>query len=135
MAEICRSRAPVTLSPSASARQAAQSMRDRKVDAILVAEGDGRLLGIFTGRDAVVRVLAEGRSAAKTVLADVMTPKPDTLPAGAAAIDALRLMRDGGFRHGPVVEQGRLTGIVSHGDFRGLERARLDEETAYGEIL
>lgn len=135
MLEIVRSRAPVTLPSSTTVHQAAQLMRERKVGAILITDEDGHLLGIFTGRDAVARVLAEGRSAENTALADVMTPRPDTLPAAASAIEALRLMHDGGFRHIPIAEQGRLAGIVSYGDFRGLEHARLDEETGFWEIL
>jgi CBS domain-containing protein len=135
MTEISRTRAPVTLPPTATVRQAARLMRDRRVGAILVADPKGRLLGIFTGRDAVARVLAEGRSAATTRLEEVMTRNPDVLPAGATAIEALRLMHDGGFRHVPVVEQDRVAGIVSFADFRGVERAHLDEETGYWEIL
>jgi CBS domain-containing protein len=59
------------------------------------AERDHRLLGIFTGRDAVHRVLAEGKSAASMKLAEVMTPDLDTMPPGRTAIEALRLMEDG----------------------------------------
>lgn len=135
MTEICRSRAPVTLPPTATVRQAARLMRDRKIGAILVTDEAGGLLGIFTGRDAVGRVLAEGRSAARTTLRDVMTPSPATLHAGASAIDALHLMQDGGFRHVPVMNEGRLSGIASFADFRGVEHARLDEETGYWEIM
>jgi CBS domain-containing protein len=71
----------------------------------------------------------------KTRLADVMTPKPDRLAPHHRAIDALRLMRDGGYRHVPVVDGERIVGIVSFADFSGLERARLDDETGYWEIL
>jgi CBS domain-containing protein len=67
-------------------------MRDRRVGAVLVTDGDRRLVGIFTGRDAVHRVLAEGRNAVRTTLADVMTLNPDTMPPGKVAIKALRLM-------------------------------------------
>jgi hypothetical protein len=70
-------------------------MRDRRIGAVLVTEGDHRLLGIFTGRDAVHRVLAEGKSAARTKLAEVMTRDPDTMPPGRTAIEALRLRRAG----------------------------------------
>lgn len=135
MMQICRTRTPVTLPPSATVREAARLMRDRRIGAILVTNAEGRLLGIFTGRDAVGRVLAEGRSAARTTLAEVMTPNPATLPAQASAIEALRLMHDGGFRHVPVMEEEQLAGIVSFADFRGLERARHDEETGYWEIM
>jgi CBS domain-containing protein len=64
-----------------------------------------------------------------------MTPDPATMPPCATAIEALRLMRDGGFRHLPVVENGHVAGIVSRGDFRGLEQDRLDEETGIWERM
>ena len=72
---------------------------DRLDDAVLVADGSGPLLGIFTGRDAVRRVLAEGRDADRTTLAEVMTRDPAAVPPRAAVMEALRLMRDGGFDH------------------------------------
>lgn len=126
---------PLTLPPSDSVKHACQCMRDRRVGAVLVTEGEGHLLGVFTGRDAVSRVLAEGKSAAKTRLAEVMTPSPDTMPPGKNAIEALRLMQDGGFRHIPVVADGKVVGIVSRGDFRGIELDRLDEETGLWERI
>jgi len=107
-------------------------MRDRKVGAVIVGEAE-RLLGIFTGRDAVCRVLATGCNPAATKLADVMTGNPDTLSAGRPAIDALRLMQDGGYRHVPVVENGKVLGMVSKGDFKGPESDRLEEETVLWE--
>jgi CBS domain-containing protein len=110
-------------------------MRDRRVGAVLVTEGDRRLLGIFTGRDAVHRVLAEGRSAARAILADVMTPNPDTMASGKVAIDALRLMEDGRYRHLPIVDDGKVVGIVSRFDFSGIELDRLDEETGLWERI
>ena len=51
------------------------------------------------------------------------------------AVEALRLMQDGGYRHVPIVHQGSVVGIVSPGDFRGLEQARLDEETGLWERI
>jgi CBS domain-containing protein len=63
----------------------------------------------------------------------VMTKEPACLPPRHTAIDALRLMRDGGFRHVPVVDNGVLVGVVSRGDFLGLEQDRLDEETGIWE--
>jgi CBS-domain-containing membrane protein len=57
------------------------------------------------------------------------------MPPGSTAIEALRLMQDCGFRHVPIVEAGKVTGIVSQGDFRGLEKARLDEETGLFERI
>ena len=129
LSDMVKDKNPVTLPASAAVQKACQQMRERRVGAVLVTDKRHRLVGIFTGRDAVARVLAEGRDVAKTRLADVMTAAPSTLSPGMTAIDALRLMQDGGFRHVPIVDQGRIVSVVSRGDFRGLEQARLDEET------
>jgi CBS domain-containing protein len=135
MSEIVRNQQPLTLSARTTVKHACQCMRDRRVGAVLVTDKDHRLVGIFTGRDAVARVLAEGRDAAETTLGEVMTANPCTMPPAETAIEALRLMQDGGFRHVPVVAGHDIVGIVSHGDFRGLERARLDEETGLWERI
>ncbi|HZU88464.1 MAG TPA: CBS domain-containing protein [Stellaceae bacterium] len=134
MSDIVRNRDPLALSPSATVREACRHMRERYVGAVLVTEGD-RLVGIFTGRDAVHRVLAEGKSAEQTQLAEVMTRDPKTMPPGKTAIEALRLMEDARIRHLPVVADGKLVGIVSRFDFSGLELDRLDEETGLWERI
>jgi len=135
MSDIVRNQDPVTLPPSTTVREACQSMRDRRVGAVLVTQGDRSLVGIFTGRDAVHRVLAEGKNAAHTTLGEVMTPRPDTMPSGKMAIEALRLMEDGRYRHLPIVDDGRVVGIVSRFDFSGMELDRLDEETGLWERM
>jgi CBS domain-containing protein len=129
MADMVRNQDPVTLSPEATVKDACERMRDRRIGAVLIIEADRRLAGIFTGRDAVHRVLAEGKNAARTTLAEVMTRDPDTMPPGNTAIEALRLMEDGRFRHLPIVDDGKVVGIVSRFDFSGIELDRLDEET------
>ena len=135
MSDIVRKREPATLPPSATVRDACRCMRERRIGAVLVTEGDHRLLGIFTGRDAVHRVLAEGKSAARTKLAEVMTRDPDTMPPGRTAIEALRLMEGGRYRHMPIVDGGKVVGIVSRFDFSGIELDRLDEETGLWERI
>jgi CBS domain-containing protein len=135
LAEIIRRRNPVALPIGATVRDACRLMRDNRIGAILVTEADGRLAGLFTGRDAVGRVIAEALDPVTTTLGAVMTVQPDTLKPHARAIDALRMMQDGGYRHMPVLDEGKIAGIVSYGDFSGLELARLDEETGFWEIL
>lgn len=135
MSDIVRNRDPATLPPSATVKDACRCMRDRRIGAVLVTEGNHRLLGIFTGRDAVHRVLAEGKSAARTKLAQVMTRDPDTMPPGKTAIEALRLMEDRRCRHVPVVDGSKVVGIVSRFDFSGIELDRLDEETGLWERI
>ncbi|NJM91104.1 MAG: CBS domain-containing protein, partial [Myxococcales bacterium] len=72
---------------------------------------------------------ADGHDPDQTTLADVMTANPDTIAPTATAIEALRRMDDGGYRHLPIVEHGRVVGIVSRRDFHGDEKARLDDES------
>ena len=103
-------------------------MHSGKVGSVLIVDEKGQLLGIFTGRDGVSRVLAKGKSAESTLVGEVMTKKPTTMSPDMTAIDALRLMWDGGFRHVPVVDNGELVGIVSRGDFKAMEADRLEEE-------
>ena len=119
---------PVMLPPTATVAEACRAMRDRRVGSVVVTREGGALAGIFTGRDAVCRVLAEGKDVAKTRLADVMTPDPAAMSPDQSAVDALRLMWDGGFRHLPLVKSGRVVGVVSRGDFKGLEHHQHDEE-------
>jgi CBS domain-containing protein len=135
MSDLVRDQKPLVLPGGATVKEAASRMRERRVGAILVTQGDARLVGIFTGRDAVSRVLAEGRDAATTTLADVMTLDPRTLAPNHTAIEALRLMQDARCRHLPIVHEGKVVGIVSHGDFTGMERDRLDEEMGLWERI
>lgn len=135
LSEIVENQDPLVLPPNATVRDACQRMRDRRVGAVMILGSDRSLTGIFTGRDAVCRVLAEGRSPARTTLSKVMTRAPNFLPSDRTAIDALRLMRDGGFRHVPVVDAGQVVGIVSRADFMGIEVDRLDEEIGIWEKL
>ena len=135
MQEVILRRAPVTLPPEATVQEACREMRNQRIGAILVTDAQGRLLGIFTGRDAICRMLAEGRDPKSTRLRDAMTPNPECCAPHVTAIEALRLMRDGGFRHIPVVDGDRLVGMVSRGDFQAGERSRLQAESDLWEKL
>jgi CBS domain-containing protein len=103
---------PVTAAQSATAREAARVMKLANVGALLVVDGP-RLVGIFTERDALFRVLAEGRDPETTRLADVMTAHPQTIHPDEPFVQALRVMHKGRFRHLPVVEFDRPLGMVS----------------------
>lgn len=135
MSDLVREQHPLMLPAGASVMEAARHMRERRVGAVLVTGHDSSLLGIFTGRDAVDRMLAEGKDPAATTLAEVMTPDPEAMAPHHTAIEALRLMQDARCRHLPIVREGRVVGIVSHGDFRGIEQDRLDEETGLWERI
>jgi CBS domain-containing protein len=109
-------------------------MRKNNVGAVLIVE-DEALKGILTVNDMTYRVIAEGRDPDKTLLGEIMTPDPDTVGSDTTAIEALRLMQDGDYRHLPVVDGGRILGLVSRRDFHGVEKARLDDETALWERI
>jgi CBS domain-containing protein len=135
MSDLVRDQSPLMLPASASVMEAARHMRERRVGAVLVTDHNASLLGIFTGRDAVDRMLAEGRDPAATTLAEVMTPDPNTMAPHHTAIEALRLMQDARCRHLPIVHESKVVGIVSRGGFRGIEQDRLDEETGLWERI
>lgn len=126
---------PITMSEASSVTEACAEMRAHRAGSVLVTGNAGRLVGIFTGRDAVCRVLAQRRDPSSTRLADVMTRDPKTMLPDQTAFDALRMMTEGGFRHVPMVKNGGIVGLVSRGDFRGLELNPDDEECDLWEHL
>ena len=134
MGEIVRDQKPLVLGPDATVSEACGAMYARRVGAVLVTDADRRLLGIFTGRDAV-RLLAEGLDAKATRVDAVMTRNPTTLGPRASAMDALLLLNDCGFRHVPIADGGRVVGIVSRYDFRAREQARMDDESGFMEMM
>ena len=134
LGDIVRDQKPLTLPPAATVSQACAAMYARRVGAVLVVDETHGLLGIFTGRDAV-RLLAEGADAKTTRVDQVMTKDPRTLGPRATAMDALLLLNDCGFRHVPIVDGGRVAGIVSRYDFRAKEQARFDDQTGFMEIM
>jgi len=125
--DVVQSQDVVCLGPEATAQQAAQMMRDRHVGAIMVTE-NGQLKGIFTERDLTTRVIAQRLNPASTPLADVMTPSPVVLTPDASVFTALELMQSRKFRHLPLVENGRVVGMVSIRDLFGVVKAELQQE-------
>jgi len=131
IADIIKRQKLAKLAPSATVRQACKLMAERAVGAVLITDVGGKLVGIFTERDLVKRVAAPGLDVEKTALSEVMTKMPETMTPDDPAVVALRRMRDGGFRHMPIVENDKLLGIVSARDFIGAEMKQLEVETAF----
>ncbi len=102
----------LTASPETSVVEAAKLMERKSVSAVLVVSQE-KLVGIFTERDAVFRVIARGMDVRTTPLGDVMTPSPVTVTPEKSFGYALLLMHENGFRHVPVVVDGMPVGIVS----------------------
>jgi CBS domain-containing protein len=102
----------LTAPPETTVSKAAKLMAKRNAGAVMVVD-KRRLVGIFTERDAVFRVIARGLDSRTTRLADVMTIAPITVAPDKSFGYALLLMHENGFRHLPVIENGKLIGVVS----------------------
>jgi len=119
--DIIKQQQPVSAPAQMFVREAARVMKLRRIGAMMVVE-HGLLVGIFTERDALNRVVAESLDARTTTLAEVMTRDPQTVGPDATFKAALELMHDGGFRHVPVVDADkRPLGMISVRDAMGPE--------------
>ena len=107
-------------SSASTVREATELMSSRGVGAVLVVDHE-ELLGIFTERDVVFRVVARGLDPDTTRLSTVMTPGPKTIAPDKSFGVAMAVMHENGFRHLPVVEKGVPIGVVS-------SRSALDPE-------
>lgn len=112
VSDVMQRETALTLSPDVTVSAAATQMAQRNIGAVMVAEND-RLVGIFTERDALYRVIARGLDVHTTPLAAVMTPHPHTVEPTRTYGYALVMMQENGFRHAPVTKDGRPVGIVS----------------------
>lgn len=121
--------APIALSERQTAADAARMMKECDVGDVLVCTDGGRLSGIVTDRDLVVRCLAENRGG-ETPLREIYSSDVTTLTPDSSIEDAVSLMKGCAVRRIPVVENGDLVGIVSLGD---LARER-DPDSALGRI-
>lgn len=117
---------------------AARLMKKHAIGALLIVD-HAHLVGIFTERDALFRVIAADKDPKTTPVAAAMTKKPRTIDPDRPIGHALHMMYEGGFRHVPVVEQGKPVGMVSARDALGPELAQfqfeLDDRDHIGEIL
>jgi len=121
-----------TVPPGTSVREASELMAKKQIGAVLVVE-EKRLIGIFSERDVVFRVVARGLDPATTPLLQVMTPEPKTIKPNNTFGYAMTLMHENGFRHLPVIdEHGQVQGVISIGD---IVKAKIDEIRVEAESL
>ena len=106
----------VTLPQSAPLVDAARRMRDADIGDVVVVDG-GRLAGLVTDRDIVVRAIADGKDPRATTLADICSGDVVTVAPDDSIDHAAQVMRERAVRRVPVVEAGNPVGIVSLGDF------------------
>jgi CBS domain-containing protein len=117
----------VGVRPDETALGAARHMAENCCGSVPVMEG-GRLLGLLTERDLLVRVVAAGLEPARTPVREVMTADPETIGAEEPVDQAVRRMDEGGLRHLVVVDRGRVLGVLSDRDIPALARGRMAEE-------
>jgi len=132
--EVIHNQRVLTLSPDASVRVAARAMAEHCVGSVMVMKHD-RLVGIITERDCLTRVLAAGVDPDTTELSAVMTRKVMTITPDHLLVNALHRMHDNGFRHMPVVENGRPIGMISVRDALGSDLIRFEMEEEIKERL
>lgn len=138
--QVIRGQRIVTAVPETTVRAASLQMREARVGAVMVVDRAGvgpvgRLLGIFTERDALFKVIAGKLDPDTTQLAEVMTPNPITIDADRPFLHALHIMNDNLFRHLPVVEGGVPVGMISARDALGLEWVEFEREQRQKEEL
>jgi len=106
----------VTIGPNTSLAAAASRLAERRIGALVVTGADHRVVGILSERDIVQELAAHGAAALDLPLNDVMTRKVATCGVADTVNSVMERMTQGKFRHMPVVEDGRLVGLVSIGD-------------------
>ena len=124
-----KGRSVVTAAPEASLAEVAATLAEKRIGAVLIAEGDA-IRGIVSERD-IVRAMAKfGSEALRKLASDCMTTKVITCRPEDTIHDVMQKMTSGRFRHLPVVDQGRLVGIVSIGDVVKVRLEEVEREAA-----
>jgi CBS domain-containing protein len=101
--------------PEATVLDAVEKMNEERIGAVLVCVS-GEMVGIFTERDVLCKVVAEGRDPATTKIVDVMTHEVIAVKSTTNVEEAMAVFTERRFRHLPVVDNGKLKGLVSSGD-------------------
>lgn len=104
-----------SVAPEMSVLDAVRTMNQERIGAVLVLDGPD-LVGIFTERDVLTRIVDQARDPASTRVAEVMTSQPVVVTSTATVNEAMAIVSEKRCRHLPVVEEGRLIGLVSAGD-------------------
>lgn len=122
----------VAIHRDANTLDAARLMNERHVGAVVVVDYDGRVIGMFTERDVLTRIVASQRDPGRTFVDTVMTPDPVTCTAETPIDDLRRVMRQRRVRHIPVIDsEGVAVGLVSIGDLNAYESRSLHDTVAY----
>jgi CBS domain-containing protein len=115
---------PVTVSPQTSVGDVLATMVDRRIGCVLVVE-HGKMVGIFTERDALMRLNTDAAKLSGKPISEYMTKNPEILPAKSKIAFALHKMDVGGYRHLPILDGEKPTGVISIRDILGYLTSRI----------
>jgi CBS domain-containing protein len=118
-----------TIAPTANLSDAVKLLAERRIGALVVTGADNRVAGILSERDIVRALAARGPESLQETVASVMTRKVSTCTEDETVAAIMERMTEGKFRHLPVVEQGRLAGIISIGDVVKLRVEEIEGES------
>ncbi len=127
ISSIIAQQTPVIADKSTSVFTAATLMTQHKVSAVMVVDA-GQLIGIFTERDCLSRVITQHKDPQTTTVEEVMTASPITIASSRPLGHALHMMNDYGFRHMPIVDNGVPVGIISARDALGIDMMAFERE-------
>lgn len=105
----------ISISPQSSVLDALKLMAEKNVGGVLVMEGE-KLVGIFTERDYARKIILKGKTSAESKISEVMVSNLITITPDNDIADCMRLMTSKTIRHLPVIEDGKLVGLISIGD-------------------
>lgn len=105
----------ISVTPATTVIDALKIMAEKNIGAVVVMEND-KLVGIFSERDYARKGIVQGRKAKSTAMSEVMTPKVFTVEPDMTVRDCMQIMSDRHFRHLPVLDEGKVVGLLSVGD-------------------
>ncbi len=115
----------ISVRPDTSITQVVSILAEKRIGAVLVIDTNEKLVGILSERDIVRTLSIHAEGTLQMTAAQLMTPSPVVTSPEATVVDAMQIMSDGRFRHLPVVQNGKLIGLVSIGD---IVKARIDQQ-------
>lgn len=124
-----KGREVVTVQPYRTLGEATRTLAEKRIGAVVVTGADGSLLGILSERDIIRALGAEGGGALETPVSRAMTAKVVTCRPDTSVDELMEIMTSGRFRHVPVLDGGRVAGIVSIGDVVKHRVAEIEAES------